>query len=170
MATAGIVLGAGPPGARGATGPAGPAGAAGAKGDKGDKGDDGDNGEAGDIFTAETLPPGETLRGYFNVLDNEPETGDVSARAISFAIPLASPPTIHYIKASQAPPADCPGSDDEPEASPGHMCIYESVAFNGGANRNSLAPHGRYGTTVWSNAASAASTLEVRGTWAVTAE
>lgn len=101
-----------PAGARGATGGTGP------KGDKGDPG-----------AYPTTLPSGQTLKGAFGNIGNQGAGGRIGS-AISFAIPLTTAPTGHFIKKDVAPPAECPGTPAAPAAAPGHLCIFEAVANN----------------------------------------
>jgi hypothetical protein len=93
---------------------------------------------------------------------------------ITFAFPLASAPTTHYVAAGMAAPSACPGNATSPAAQAGHLCVYEgSAAINatgrvfdpiGGAD-NTANP---YGAGVAATAA-AAGDFRVRGSWAVTA-
>lgn len=137
---------AGKPGATGPAGPAGapgPAGPAGAKGDKGDPGTPGAAGEDGAAgatgptgspwVAGGTLPPEQTLTGPWFLA-----TGDFST-PLTFNIPLGEnlpAANVHYVtkqewkeEGGKTPPAACPGSVAEPEAEPGHLCVYEAELF-----------------------------------------
>lgn len=140
-------LSAGP---RGAAGPAGPAGAAGPQGPAGP--------------FAEALPSGKTLRGIYA---SQESVAGFHDRAISFAFALPSAPVGHAVpKAGPNPdPASCPGTDTEPQAAPGHLCVYES-AQNGVQGPLLLGNVGRFGFTTSVYTPSGGYSV---GTWAVTA-
>lgn len=155
-------------------GKAGPAGVTGATGAQGPQGPKGDTGPAGPFVTS--LPSGQTLRGVFAVRGSVASAGQDMQGAITFAFPLATAPTTHYIAAGVTPPAECPGNASTPEAAPGHLCVYESAVAINGTGRvfdpsTSAAPNNvasRFGVGVAVTAA-AAGDMRVRGTWAVTA-
>ncbi|MGN6217439.1 MAG: hypothetical protein ACTHN7_10875 [Solirubrobacterales bacterium] len=137
----------GPAGAKGATGPAGPAGPAGGPGAKGATGPKGATGAKGNNgtpgapgvtgATGPTGPTGET--GFTSTLPSgKTETGrwawgkttktQVQVwTSISFNIPLATAPTLHFIPAGGTPPAACPGTEQNPAAEPGNLCVYEGA-------------------------------------------
>ena len=117
-------------GIQGLPGGAGQDGAPGAPGIKGEKGD---KGETGDPWTAGgTLPSGATLTGAWaigQVTEEQviKELSEYTEVAISFPIPLASEiseANVHFFAKGAEPTAECPGSAEEPEAEPGHLCVY----------------------------------------------
>ena len=56
-----------------------------------------------------------------------PETGpDFSFSEISFGFLFASAPVPHFIEVDSTPPPECPGTSRDPQALPGHLCVYES--------------------------------------------
>jgi hypothetical protein len=123
---------AGKPGAPGAPGPAGPAGPAGAKGATGATGATGPVGPAGPEGSPWTiggvLPAGETLVGHWGYgLQGE----GLTVAPISFVIPYPDDegPELHFVKFAEVEgetaPAECGGSVANPEAAPGHLCVYE---------------------------------------------
>lgn len=78
---------------------------------------------------------------------------------LSFGVTLAAAPTAHYIQTGAAVPAGCSGTAAAPSADPGHLCVFETQAFNVGATRfvtnlafnaNTATPTGAwlYGTTL----------------------
>ncbi|MEX2448686.1 MAG: hypothetical protein WD404_08085 [Solirubrobacterales bacterium] len=97
----------------GATGPTGPTGPT---------GEDGEDGETG--FTA-TLPEGESLKGTWETLPWGSPGEEFGSVSISYGIPLASAPEIHFVL-GETPPASCPGTVEEPAALPGNLCIYKA--------------------------------------------
>jgi len=138
----------GPKGATGAAGTAGTAGATGATGLKGATGATGATGAGTTGVTGvtgptgfsgftETLPPGETETGAWAFGKT---SADETFVPISFAIPLAAPlpeSNVHFIRSGQeiiisetteepegVTPANCPGTAADPQADPGHLCIY----------------------------------------------
>ena len=50
--------------------------------------------------------------------------------AISYGFQLPSAPTLHYIQSGTPPPAACPGTEANPEAQSGHLCLYETFDLN----------------------------------------
>ncbi len=142
----------GPKGDTGPQGPAGPAGPQGAKGDTGAAGSNGSNGSDGakgatgaagtagakgatgatgatgfSGFT-ETLPPGKTETGSWAL---QPLNGE-GVIGISFPIPLAAPPANENVEIVPVggKPAECDNGTGEdpsaanPEADPGHFCVF----------------------------------------------
>ena len=84
---------------------------------------------------------------------------------------LPASPTRHFIPDGGAPPAGCSGTRADPQASPGHLCVFE------GANNNNLdivvifeanPGEGRYGFDFEVFAAGAGNYWDY-GTYAVTA-
>lgn len=148
---------AGPQGVAGAAGPQGPAGSKGEtgapgaagkeglqgkegkEGKEGVQGKEGKEGIEGSPWTANgTLPEGQVLKGYWagtgfgEAAYPEPGVGQALA-AVSFALPLSSSPTPHYIKEEETPPAGCTGNVHEPGAEPGNLCVFAESEVNVGA-------------------------------------
>jgi hypothetical protein len=69
-----------------------------------------------------SIPRGLTIRGAFLARMNTETVG----HAYSFGVQLASAPAVHYINNGNVPPAECPGTKSNPQALPGHLCLYES--------------------------------------------
>jgi hypothetical protein len=172
-------------------GPVGPQGLPGVPGVPGEDGEDGDDGEdgsdgkdgatgatgptgptgpEGSPWTAGgTLPSGETLTGSWYLDNNGIRT------AISFEVPLAAAiaaGNVHFVAPGGGGSSPCPGSEANPQADDGHLCVYGTF----------VAPSGD--TPVISSSASAAlapgaskagaivhsTTVGLAfGTWAVTA-
>src|SRR3954471_370008 len=111
-----------------------PAGAQGPRGDRGEpgtdgtKGTDGQPGQPGPLV--DTLPSGKTLRGVYAVGGAAGGPAFLAIGAISFSFPLASAPTAHVIPDGGTPPNECPGNDGNPQAAPGHLCVYEASNLN----------------------------------------
>ncbi|WP_162599833.1 hypothetical protein [Nocardioides solisilvae] len=55
--------------------------------------------------------------------------------ALSYGVTLAAPPAAHYIRTGDPVPAGCSGTAAAPNAEPGHLCVFESTAFNMQPNR-----------------------------------
>lgn len=152
---------------RGAQGPAGPAGTAGAPGAPGAQGPPGPFPDA--------FPAGKTLRGNYMTAGNN-GTGN-NHSAYSFGFRLSAAPTVHYIPAGTPPPADCPGTATNPQANPGHLCVFEVGAINA-ASRGVCNPEAggcpggtasRDGFAVYAGIQTAGQSMYVFGSWAVTA-
>lgn len=152
-------------------GPQGP------KGDPGTNGTDGATGPAGP-FPSGNAPRGATIRGTYAARERY-DGGSVAAfDSISFGFQLESAPVAHYIKIGATPPVTCPGTASNPQASPGHLCVYESLYSSGGAESgerdvfNPASPTGSSGAASrWGAAVRAEGTNQasVFGVWAVTA-
>lgn len=116
----------------------GPRGLQGAMGLPGQTGAKGEKGATGDPWTlGGSLPSGKTLRGVYAVYAVAPSPvtpADLEEDAISFGFILSAKPVAHYIFNGDPVTAECPGSDTGPQAAPGHLCVYESMAAdNAGA-------------------------------------
>jgi hypothetical protein len=109
----------------------------------------------------ETLPKGRTLKGMWGIgVNNEDanfgETGTgIGVDSVSFPIPLASTPTVHYINADfgkeehgpkelvpkpgteeteEVESTECLGTVNEPTATPGNLCVYAHIEIGLGHN------------------------------------
>ena len=162
----------GPPGP---VGPAGSTGPAGTPGDTGPMGPTGPAGAAGSIVP--TLPSGHTLRGTFGGFVTAAGAGSCLATTQTFAASLSSTSVAHFIPMSGTPPAACPGTVTEPEAQPGHLCVYEASQANRGApiiydtallGGFASGVAGKYGFTIYFSALGAGFESSY-GTYAVTA-
>jgi hypothetical protein len=154
---------------RGNRGPQGPQGAQGPPGAQGAQGIQGIQGPAGPITG--DLPAGVTLRGTWGGEGSASGAGDYRGSTAMFGLRLPASPTRHFIPNGGVPPASCPGTLTNPQAAPGHLCVYQ------GANINNLsstiidetnAGTGRYGFTFLIFPAGAGNYWSY-GTWAVTA-
>lgn len=97
-------------------------------GPQGAPGGQGETGAAGPF--PDVLPRGKTLRGKYAVRYTAGGGGEIYADAISFGFTFASAPVPHVITQGAVPPPECPGNAGNPQAQPGHLCIYESVQTN----------------------------------------
>jgi hypothetical protein len=141
---------------KGAPGTTGPGGAPGTPGTPGTPGP----------FPA-TLASGKSLTGVYRAA--ETSAGDVVPDAVTFVYPLASKPTVHFIPFDAQPPTECPGTQENPKAAPGHLCVY---AILGNSTVSVLDPatnsgpdSSRFGFVVVDSTAGGFTS----GTWAVTA-
>jgi hypothetical protein len=151
----------GPAGRHGLNGVNGKNGANGANGANGTNGKEGLPGP----FPG-TLPQGITLRGNFNIGGVAAAALAVSEGDISFLFQFASSPTFHYVKMGGSSTPECPGTLAAPDAAPGNICAYSSVALNtSGLQSNAT---NKFGDTVFVEAAGAGSFFDL-GTWAATA-
>ena len=156
-------------GVRGIPGAAGPQGPAGPQGGQGVQGVPGP-------FT-DALPAGQTLRGNYMLSQTNASAGTNFHNAIGFGFRLSVAPTVRYINNGTAPPAQCPGTLTNPQASPGNLCIYEASATNVAAGRGACNPESvgcpantasRDGFAVY-GAPAGAGAVYMYGSWAVTA-
>ena len=119
------------------------------------------------------LQPGKTMKGVFMIGATSAGGLTFGENSFSFPRPLSSAPTTHYIAAPSPAPAACPGSNDNPKAAPGHLCVYENqqgnlasfVILNPTTN---MAGASRWGFMVQTTN-TAAGLFYSDGTWAVTA-
>jgi Collagen triple helix repeat (20 copies) len=145
----------GPQGAAGGQGKEGPAGKEGPQGKEGSAGKNGENGKEGSPWAAGgTLPPGKTLKGMW--IDFF--TGDIGATSVSFALPLATAPAVHWIKedgleataTGEEVSAVCEGTVADPTAPAGNLCVYTAAESNLSTNeaRNGAVFGWKWGLTV----------------------
>jgi hypothetical protein len=161
----------------------GQTGTQGPKGDKGDPGPEGPPGPQGPAgppgpFPDGTLPPGKTIRGTFAIEFKATAVGGGNqggTSAISYGFTLAAAPTPHLLDPGAASTADCPGTNQNPQAAAGHLCAYLSVLSNAGTHCVASAEPGwlcgtasETGANVWVDAGADGRVYAI-GTWAVTA-
>lgn len=170
-------------GTQGIQGPAGPEGQRGAQGPQGIQGAQGPVGPIGPQGIPgpfmQLLPSGQTLRGYYFITATQPgASGVVASTSVSFGFALSSAPQAHYIRAGEVAPAACPGSTTNPQAAPGHVCVFEQSAVNvssSAGGRNTVASGGngtasQFGFGIFGvSSTSAGGSFFIHGTWAVTA-
>jgi hypothetical protein len=81
----------------------------------------------------------QVIRGTFFAGGNSAAGSTlISGGGISFGVTFSAAPTVHYIKVGDPIPADCPGTAAAPDASPGHLCVFESNVSNMSLNRGTL--------------------------------
>ncbi len=114
------------------------------------------------------LPAGTTVRGNFYIVGSPSVNSEWFGDDISFGYRLPSPPSTHYIKDGEPVPEGCSGTVADPEAAPGHLCVFESTAVNVTADRGIIFPS-RQGSGLEMQSAAAGSTTYAYGTWAVRA-
>lgn len=124
-----------------------------------------------------TLPHGKTLTGTWAAATIATGATQAAEANVSFAMPLASAPTLKVVPNGGPVPAGCTGSVGNPHAAPGNLCVFV------GWNTNTQTPNditgtyrvedgdqgvSRRGTViyVWSNGAGL---VETAGSYAVTA-
>ena len=118
------------------------------------------------------MPSGKTIRGQYAI--GVPPTTRFISTGISFGFQLASVPTPHIVPAGTAPPAQCPGTPTNPQATQGHLCVYEAV-FGSRANLRLFNPTNgvgsqasRWGVAVAFEGTGGTSNTFSYGSWAVT--
>lgn len=161
-------------GPRGLTGAPGTAGAQGVQGNQGSPGIQGVPGP-----TTTVAPSGSTQRGTFT-LDGYQTAGNFIGTGISYPLQLSAAPIVAEVPFSgtNPDPTHCPGTPEAPTAARGHLCIYDRFSGNvlqtTGTNLQVADVDGFGGTTnVWGGRlvarALATGTVDVEGSWAVTA-
>ena len=124
---------------------------------------------------AKYLPAQPLYRGSYQIMGYtsaaSPAHGGTAS--ISWGATFPAPLTPHYIKAGDPIPAGCSGSSAAPNASAGHLCVFESLASNVDSNRSVCrggAPASCGTTDPWGAGiytfSSAAGSFYVYGTWA----
>lgn len=118
------------------------------------------------------LAAGSTLRGTFWMGGSAAAGFDIVTSEISFGHTFAAAPTAHFIQQGGTPPAECPGTHDNPQAAAGHLCVYERSVINGGV-RDVNGPVGdgttySFGARLFLRSAAAGDYWSM-GTWAATA-
>jgi hypothetical protein len=166
--------GPGPQGARGDKGETGSTGGTGPQGLEGDKGDTGGKGEKGDPGPLlDTLPSGRTQFGNYYALNNPAPAGQFAVDVISYQFPLPAVPIDHYLAPGAAPTAECPGGTGNPQAAPGHLCVYSQARANTqtGYSGDGVAfdKKDRYGFALNITSSGSANLFYDIGSWAVTA-
>jgi hypothetical protein len=168
----------GPRGLTGAPGAQGAPGTQGSQGVQGIQGIQGIQGVPGPTTTS--APSGSTQRGSFGVEGYAHAAGDEMESTISYPLELsAAPIAVEVPRSGTNPdPAHCPGTAEAPTAARGYLCLYDRFSGNvfqaTGSNLQVGNVEGVGGTTnPWGGRiialASAAGTVDVEGSWAVTA-
>lgn len=124
------------------------------------------------LVEGSALPVGRTLRGSYGIAGYDGYAFD----SISFGNALPAAPVAHWIAEGATPPAECPGSYTNPQALPGHLCIYETdgnnISFRLVIRGDSPSADGKaspWGAAIYIYAATIPSLTYSWGTWAVTA-
>ena len=130
------------------------------------------NGKEG-TFGGQTLPSGKTLTGMFAATGYSevkfPESGlGTAVTGVSFALPLAKELAAHVIKVNGVSTTECPGTVQAPAAEKSNLCVYLSETENAFEGTVNVSPT-KFGFTAGAVAAVKGS-IQVEGTWAVTAE
>ncbi len=76
-----------------------------------------------DLLPGGDLPGEATIRGVFGLGGTEDA---FLAHGVDFGYTLTAAPTVHYIEAAGSAVEECPGNAANPQADPGHLCIYET--------------------------------------------
>lgn len=119
------------------------------------------------------LPTGSTLRGSYALGFDASASSQTSSTSWSYGFTLASRPQAHFIAQGAAIPAECPGTGADPQADPGHLCVYEVDTNSNTTGKNVCSEggcptSGEWGAWVLAQSIGAGSVLS-RGSWAVTA-
>jgi hypothetical protein len=125
----------------------------------------------------ESFPHQPTIRGDYALYLGASDSNDGAAEGHSFGgYTFATAPTDHWIADGDTPPADCPGSPANPQANPGHLCVYEVANFNIGTQCIAeitdtqwiCGSADEFGFTLFVTAAGAGFAAWTAGSWAAT--
>jgi len=70
------------------------------------------------------------MRGEFANYLFSAAAGEYIYSGHSYVFTLTAGATAHYIPFGTTPPTGCPGTGSNPQAAPGHLCLYEILATN----------------------------------------
>lgn len=79
---------------------------------------------------AKYAPYPNVLRGTFSVVGPASAAGQEFSNSVSFGVQFPTAPIAHFINAGAVPPAGCSGTPAAPNASPGHLCVFERTGAN----------------------------------------
>jgi hypothetical protein len=79
---------------------------------------------------AKYAPYPAVIRGTFSVVGPASAAGQELSNSVSFGVQFPSAPTPHFINTGAVPPAGCSGTPAAPNASPGHLCLFEQTGVN----------------------------------------
>jgi len=79
---------------------------------------------------AKYAPYPSLVRGTFSVIGPASAAGQEFSNGYSFGVAFPSAPIAHFINAGAVPPAGCSGTPAAPNASPGHLCVFERTGTN----------------------------------------
>lgn len=126
---------------------------------------------ARELVPGGTLPAGATIRGFWGMGWQAAAGGEFQETYLAFGYTLAAAPTAHFIPNGGTPPAGCPGTSEDPQADPGHLCVYEDNTGNT-QSKNVCSSFSCPAATPWGvqlrGFSVAAGSAWMRGTWAVT--
>ncbi len=113
------------------------------------------------------------VRGSYMILNVAAAGGEFDGTDISFGTTFSAAPVVHIIPVGGPPPAGCSGTVTAPDASPGHLCVFASLADNiGPVNSCKTSTSSCFGTASdpWGasifTTATAAGNMQAFGTWA----
>jgi len=103
-------------------------------------------------------------RGIYNILATGNAANELVGSEISFGVTLADVPAYHIVPAGGPNPVGCSGTYNAPNASPGHLCVFQRYS-----NAETIAfsfPPTTFGALLYAKKNTAGS-LEVSGSWAL---
>ncbi len=86
--------------------------------------------DSSNLVPGGVIPSGRTVTGAYGALGTADGAGDFRLSTFSFGGSLAVDPSMSLISSGGAPTPSCPGSADDPQAAPGHLCVYERINSN----------------------------------------
>ncbi len=120
---------------------------------------------------AKYAPVPSLIRGTYDIIGYSNAAGAELADNLSFGWTLSAAPITHYINDGAIPPAGCSGTVAAPNASPGHLCVFEAQS-NLANQRRTINATGSYGLASPFGAGvtvttTGAGNVYVYGSWAV---
>ena len=120
----------------------------------------------GSLQAPATVPSKKTLKGIFGLDDHASAGGQDYGSMVSYGTRFASALTVEQVTGS--PTANCPGSQENPLAKPGFLCVYPGGGIN--ATGGTVVTSGFAGLGFEYRVTSAAAgDIVTAGTWAATA-
>ncbi len=116
------------------------------------------------------LEGGGTVKGVYAIFGTPTAAAQYVGGSINFPVPVNTLLSLHFIRLGDTPPAACPGTYDNPQANPGHLCVYQSDGSNATHFLWNTAsnPYLYLGVGIYFLSTGAGSVYS-GGTWAVTA-
>jgi Collagen triple helix repeat (20 copies) len=133
------------------------------------------NGKEGSPWTAGgTLPSGKSETGMWGTVLGSPAAGSkpVGVASISFTVPLATAPTLNFLREGVKETTNCPGTAENPLAEEGQLCVYTEFADESEGKLELIeeSPRGSGTNLVFFTEEVTNVGRRIQGSWAVTAK
>lgn len=157
------------PGPQGAGGTQGAQGPQGPQGPQGNQGNQGAQGPPGPFL--QNVPSGQSLYGNYGIDGEGPaaDPGRLGIQGVSYGFRFPTALTPHIMQEGTATQDGCFGGPANPNADPGHLCIFEVDGQNRNAAHPILITNNRQGFVIFQFAAADANISFSYGVWVATA-